>query len=202
MFSHEKACKRERKVKAKRWRLLRCRLERRGRIDDGRGRVGTHCTSLHFCSHSWAPSLAFALSVSPLFFHSILSLYGHFTLTTGGLFVSLSGFASLGGHLREREPEWQNECTLEHTLSQKHIYRQVATNKQRAWFTRANSARTNTHIIVLQESSTALFSFKKILRGREQAWHILQFLARWKGCARERRAKEYGERVDTVKWRW
>lgn len=44
-------------------------------------------------------------SLTLLFFNSALSLYGYFTLTTGGLFVSLSGFASLSGHLREWEPE-------------------------------------------------------------------------------------------------
>lgn len=111
----------------KKW-LFRCRLEKQGEIDEGRewGRVHivpglTHTFSVFFS--------LLCFSLGPF------SLYGHFTLTTGGLFVSLSGFASLSGHLREREPEWQNEYTLEHTLSQKHIYRQVPTNKQQVWFT-------------------------------------------------------------------
>lgn len=88
----------------------------------------------HTSRHLLSLSVPF---VSPLCCHSILPLHGHFTLTTGGLFVSLSGFASLGGHLRERDPGWQNEHTLEHTLSQRHIYRQVVANKPRARFTQA-----------------------------------------------------------------
>lgn len=77
-----------------------------------KGRVHTipGLTNTHTCCLS--PSLSL-----PFVSRSALSCYGHFTLTTGGLFVSLSGFAFLSGHLREWPPEWQNEYTLEHTLS-------------------------------------------------------------------------------------
>ncbi len=141
MFSHEKACKWGQKgetvqVETKKGKDT-CRWWKRKR---GHIHIVPGFTITHTCRHL----LSLFVSLLSIVSHLALSLYGHFTLTTGGLFVSLSGFASHSGHLREQETQWQNEYTLEPTLFQKHIYRQVVTDKHLHTHTQS-CARTHTH---------------------------------------------------------
>lgn len=78
------------------------------------------------------------------------------------------------------EGTWTRMTEWVHTLFQKDIYREVATNTH---------TQTCTHTFVLQALPyPALKSLRwKLVR------HIVSFLERWKECARGRHAKKYAE---------